>query len=116
MTPAAIKTIVGMRGTAETISIGAGVTTAAHRAMYTTAQARRRNLSKGIATKCVAGAAEAIRERIPVPAGSAGMTGAGKRGAMSREVRPALAEEGAGAVAAPAEGAGAVAVAGADKE
>ena len=80
--------------------------------MCTTAQARRRSLSKGTKTKREAGA-EAINGKIRVPAGSAATTVADKRGAMSRGVRPAMAEAAsaavAAAVAASAEAAGAVA-------
>jgi hypothetical protein len=88
--------------------------------MYTTAQARRRSLSKGTKKKREAGA-EAINGKIRVPAGSAATTVADKRGAMSREVRPAMAEAASAAVAAAvgasAEAAGAVAeAAGAGKE
>jgi hypothetical protein len=79
--------------------------------MYTTAQARRRSLSKGTKKKREAGA-EAINGKIRVPAGSAATTVADKRGAMSREVRPAMAEAASAAVAAAV----AEAAAGAGKE
>ena len=91
----------------------------AHPATCTTVRERRRNLSKGTGTKCEAGEAEGIKEKIRVPAGSAATTVADKRGAMSREVRRAMAEAASEAVAAAvvlAEAAGAVAVAGAGKK
>jgi hypothetical protein len=116
---AATKTTEEMRRIAETKEIAGSMATAAHRAMCTTAQARRRSLSKETETKREAGA-EAINGKIRVPAGSAATTVADKRGAMSREVRPAMAEAASAAVAAvvvaSAEAAGAVAVAGAGKE
>ena len=89
-------------------------------ATYTTVRVRRRDRSKGTETKCEAGEAEGIKEKIRVPAGSAATTVADKRGAMSREVRRAMAEAASEAVAAAAvvlaEAAGAVAGAGAGKE
>jgi hypothetical protein len=95
-------------------------TTVARPATYTTVRERRRSLSKGTETKVEAGAAEAINGKIRVPAGSAATTVADKRGAMSREVRPAMAEAASAAVAAAvvasAEAAGAVVGAGAGKE
>src|SRR6266481_4690565 len=99
---AAIKTIVGMRGTAATRPIAVDVTMVARRAMCTTAREQRPSLLKGIRAKCEVGAAEAINERIPVPVGSAAMTGVGKREAMSREVRRAMAEAASVVVAAEA--------------
>ena len=106
MKRAAIKIIEGMR-TAETRPIAVDMTMVARRAMCTTARERRPSLLKAIRTKCEGGAAEAINEKIPVPVGSAAMTGVGKREAISREVRPALAGAGAAAAVASAEEAGA---------
>jgi hypothetical protein len=104
---AAIKTIAG------TTPIVAGVTMVARPATYTTVRERRRNLSKGTETKCEAGAAVRINGKTRVPAGSAATTVADKRGAMNREVRPAMAGAVAVAAVVLAEVAGAVAVAGA---
>src|SRR5579864_191853 len=113
MTREATRTI------AETRPIGAGVRTAGHRAMCITVPGRPRSRLKATGTKCEAGA-EAINGKIRVPAGSAATTVADKRGAMSREVRPAMAEVASAAVAAAvvasAEAAGAVAEAGTGKE
>jgi hypothetical protein len=116
-----MKTIVATRRIAETRPIAVDATTVARPATYTTVRERRRSLSKGTETKVEAGAAEAINGKIRVPAGSAATTVADKRGAMSREVRPAMAEAASAAVAAAvgasAEAAGAVAeAAGAGKE
>jgi hypothetical protein len=119
MKRAAIKTIVATRRIAETRPIAVDATTVARPATYTTVPERRRSLSKGTETKVEAGVAEAINGKIRVPAGSAATTVADKRGAMSREVRPATAEAASAAVAAAvgasAEAAVAVAVAGAGK-
>jgi hypothetical protein len=109
-TRAATKKTVGMR------RIAGSATTVAPRAMYTTAQARRRSLSTETETRRAAGGAKATNGKIHVPAASAGMTGAGKRGAMSREVRPATGEADEVVEAASAEAAVAVAAAGTDKE
>jgi hypothetical protein len=111
MKRAAIKTIVATRRIAEMRPIAVDVTMVARPATYITVRERRRSLSKGTGTKCEAGEAEGIKEKIRVPAGSAATTVADKRGAMNREVRRAMAEEGAVAVAAVvlAEAAGAVA-------
>ena len=99
--------------------IAAGVTMVARPATYTTVRERRRNLSKGTGTKCEAGEAEGIKEKIPVPAGSAATTVADKRGAMNREVGRVMAEAASEAVAVAAvvlaEAAVAVAEAGAGK-